>query len=378
MQRSYFLTGGTGALGSALLPLLLSEKEAKIWLLIRADDETHLQKRLDELFSYFSFPSDQVPGMRDRIVPLRGDVGKSHFDLSDSEYSSLTSAVTHVIHCAGVVRMNYPLEIARAHALEPAKNIVSFSRSARNCNLQKIEFVTTVGVLGTCPGTLSEAWCTTPRGFHNSYEQAKAETEEYLETELANDPLPLTIHRPSMIVGDSVSGKISSFQVFYHLCEFLSGRRSFGILPDFGTTRLDIIPANHVAEMLFWSAHSNTTSGRIINICSSREASLSLERLGVIVQEEFAQHGIQCPKIRTLNRQLFHRLISILAFFSAGKSKRALKAFPFFLEYLGKEQNFDNRTMRNERNDLYQTLVPEEYVRIIIRYYLRSVYGKKA
>ena len=51
--------------------------------------------------------------------------------------------------------------------------------------------------------------------------------------------LPATIHRPSMVVGDSQTGKVIHFQVFYHLCEFLSGRRTLGIVPDTGDAALD-------------------------------------------------------------------------------------------------------------------------------------------
>ena len=54
------------------------------------------------------------------------------------------------------------------------------------------------------------------RTFHNTYEQAKAEAEEYLYPFMADERLPITIHRPSMVVGDSMTGKAISFQVFYH------------------------------------------------------------------------------------------------------------------------------------------------------------------
>ena len=35
---------------------------------------------------------------------------------------------------------------------------------------------------------------------------------------------PITVHRPSTVVGDARPGKVMHFQVFYHRCEFLPGQ----------------------------------------------------------------------------------------------------------------------------------------------------------
>ena len=44
----YFLTGASGAVGSAIVPLLLSEPTTRIRILIRATTEQHLRERFDE------------------------------------------------------------------------------------------------------------------------------------------------------------------------------------------------------------------------------------------------------------------------------------------------------------------------------------------
>lgn len=65
-------------------------------------------------------------------------------------------------------------------------------------------------------GVLPECWITEARTFHDIYEQAKAEAERYLQNVLP-EGLPITIHHPSMVIGDAGSGRIIHFQIFYAL-----------------------------------------------------------------------------------------------------------------------------------------------------------------
>lgn len=91
-----------------------------------------------------------------------------------------------------------------------------------------------------------------------------------------------------MVVGDSTTGRIIHFQVFYHLSEFLSGRRTFGLAPEFGAARLDIIPADHVARVIVWSEPATTaSSGRILHSCSGPTLALPLDPLRERVRTAF-------------------------------------------------------------------------------------------
>ena len=124
------------------------------------------------------------------------------------------------------------------------------------------------------PGALPERWITESREYHNTYEQAKAEAEVLVARGVA-EGLPITVHRPSMVVGDSRTGDVMRFQIFYHLVEFLSGRRTFGFFPAFGATRLDIVPVDYVANAVVWSSGRQDTVGRILHLCAGPEESLT-------------------------------------------------------------------------------------------------------
>ena len=368
-MKTYFVTGATGAIGSALIPVLLRNPETRIILLLRAKSADDLASRLENLFTFWHINPTDI-STRLRVKPLCGDVTLRRFNLEAADYSALCTDCTHIIHSAGNVRMNLPIERARHSSVESAKNIIEL---ARNCpRLEKVEFVSTVGVGGRINGTLPEEWILIPRDFHNTYEQAKAEAEDTMRAAYERG-LPLTVHRPSMVVGDTKSGRIIHFQVFYHLCDFLSGCRTLGLAPDFGAARLDIVPADYVAMVIAWSSTSTVSTGRIIHSCSGPEMALPLAPLRDHVRRVFRDAGHRLPPIINLPTELFKILLAAVSFFMPSEARRAIKTLPVFLDYLATEQTFANRQT--------QALItaaglavppPNSYLDKVLGYYLES------
>lgn len=337
MKRVYFVTGATGTVGSALIPFLLEDADNEVRVLIRADGPAHLEARLEELYEFWGY--GHVANERQRIQAIAGDVEKPGFGVSSGVYENLSNTVTHIIHCAGKVRMNLPLEDARSAAVASARNVVELGRACKN--LKKIEFVSTVGVGGRLPGAVPETWITTPRDFHNTYEQSKAEAEDYIRAEVERG-LPLTVHRPSMVVGDATTGKIIHFQIFYYLCEFLSGRPTRGVCPILGRAKLDIIPADYVGRVLCWSSMEPRMAGRILHLCSGPSESIPLHDLQGRVRHVWQERGLTLPKLISIPPGILRAFLPILTCLVPAKSRRALRALPIFLDYLSDTQAFAN------------------------------------
>ena len=366
-MKTYFVTGATGAIGSALIPILLRDGESNLRLLLRAKSDDDLAVRVDDLFTFWQVPvSDRAT--RKRVKVMRGDVTVRQFGLDDGVYQSLGSECTHLIHSAGNVRMNLPIDQARHSSVDSARNIIALANRCQR--LEKVDFVSTVGVGGRTRGAVPEDWMTTPRGFHNTYEQAKAEAEEVIRDEFERG-LPLTVHRPSMVVGDSVSGRIIHFQVFYHLCEFLSGRRTLGLAPDFGAARLDIVPADYVAQVIAWSSVNAASSGRILHSCSGPELALALGPLREIVRRAFAAAGRRLPPVINLPTGVFRALLSGVSAFMPNEARRAIKTLPVFLDYLATEQTFANARTHGLLSTVGLAVpVPSSYLGKVLDYYL--------
>ena len=276
--KHYFVTGATGVVGSALVPLILENQDTEVSLLLRADSDEQLCNRLNQLFDYWEFDKNDSK-LRARITPLRGDVKSRAFGLHAKDYARLADSCTHIVHSAGDVRMNRTIEEARGSAIGSAEKIVALAKDCMaNGNLAKIEIVSTVGVGGRMTD-VPEQWLSNQRKFHNTYEQAKAEAEDFIRKQMEDYALPLTIHRPSMVVGDTKSGKIIHFQIFYYLCEFLSGKQTQGLLPYLEGVTLDTIPVDYVARAIHFSSLSQSAIGKVIHLCSGPKHAMKINWL---------------------------------------------------------------------------------------------------
>lgn len=334
-----FLTGASGTIGSALVPRLLADPAQQVTLLMRAADSADLQSRLTGLCAHWGMADGDT--RLPRLHALRGDIAQPQLGLSDAQLADLSQQTTHIIHCAASVKLNMALDEARATAVTPTRSMLALARRcAANGQLQKVDLVSTVGVWGRTPGAMPERRLPEVADFHNTYEAAKAEAERVVWAE--GDGLPITVHRPSMVVGDSRDGRVIHFQVFYHLCEFLSGSRTFGIMPTLGHTRLDTVPVDWVAAAIAWASAHPQTAGQIFHLCSGPERAIPITTLQQVVRDTWQRHGRPLPTLRTLDRRWLERLVPVIGALAGARTRRALRGLPPVLAYLAEDQGFSN------------------------------------
>lgn len=365
-MRRIFLTGCTGTIGSAIVPRLLEGTDDRVTLLIRARDDADLQSRLQAMHEYWGTSrTDQA-----RLHALRGDIELVDFGLSPAEVDVLAQSTTHIVHAAASVKLNMTIEQARSTAVRPTRTILDLARRAADAGaLRKLDMVSTVGVWGRTPGAMPERPLPEVRQFHNTYEEAKAEAERVIWQEGAD--LPVTVHRPSMVVGDSRNGRVIHFQVFYHLCEFLSGARTFGVMPPLGDTRLDTVPVDWVANAIVWASRTSETVGRILHLCSGPAHALALPPLQDVVRELWAERGRRLPRLRTVSQKRLETAVPVIGALVGAKRRRALQALPAVLAYLAENQAFANeQTAATLAAAGLPLPLPRDYLRAVLAYYL--------
>ncbi|MDR0217935.1 MAG: SDR family oxidoreductase, partial [Enterobacteriaceae bacterium] len=87
-RQNILLTGATGVLGGRVLYEILSTTDARVYCLIRAENNAQALTRLEN----FLFTYDQEQQCRDklqRIVPVLGDITQHHLGLTEQDYSAL-------------------------------------------------------------------------------------------------------------------------------------------------------------------------------------------------------------------------------------------------------------------------------------------------
>jgi long-chain acyl-CoA synthetase len=126
---------------------------------------------------------------------------------------------------------------------------------ARGCpRLERFSYISTAYVAGE-PGRLfREDELAVGQRFRNPYERSKFEAELALRSRGAD--LPLQILRPSIVVGDSATGRTSSFNVLYGpLKAFARGK--VPAIPARRGAPVDIVPVDYVADRV----HELATNG---------------------------------------------------------------------------------------------------------------------
>ena len=271
-----------------------------------------------------------------------GDLSAQGLGLDGATHERWAGAVTNIIHSAGNVRLNQTLEVARADSVLPIQHVVAFAeRCVAQGQFQKLEYLSTVGVAGRSVASLPERPLQETPQFHNTYEHAKFEAEQWLLKKMEGG-FPATIFRPSMVVGDTQTGKIIHFQVFYYLAAFLTGQRTAGILPNLGDVRLDIIPADYVARALVLSISHPETRGKIFHLASGPK-SMTLARLSEFLRNHEKRKGKKLPAIRSIPSSWMRKSLPWVRSFLPHKVRRSVDTLPYFLDYLEESQRFENQ-----------------------------------
>lgn len=203
-QKKYiFLTGGTGYLGSNLIPKFI-ENGYHLKLLVRAKKDNPRTRVIQCLSNTYN-DSSEISDALEKIEILQGDVTKRNLGLTDYTVKSLAKEISNVFHCAAAVSFDEEKEdVVRRNNIEGTKNILSFMEKLQNVHLH---YMSTAYVCGQRKDTVKEDELNIRQVFNNSYEKIKCESEGLVKKWTAQHNFKTTIYRPSVIVGDAKTGQ---------------------------------------------------------------------------------------------------------------------------------------------------------------------------
>lgn len=245
MGRVIFLTGATGFIGTQVAERLLNEPDVELQVLIRATDATDAERRLSR--AWWDEP-DLRAAIGTRVRPVIGDVRSPRLGMPDETYGELVRRANLVVHAAADLRLDAPVEELRAANVDGVRNVLALTYGIdRDHGLERFVHVSTAYVAGGRSGEIDEGPSSDQLGFLSPYEQSKYEGETLVRAAMRD--LPIAIARPGMVVGDSRTGAVKTFNTIYApLRLYLTGRlRIFPMRPDL---RVNIVPVDYVAEAI--------------------------------------------------------------------------------------------------------------------------------
>jgi len=200
------LTGATGFLGSHLMASLLS-KGYKIIVLGRSVKDESLYERISRLLKWFG-----IEKCLRLITCIETDLSLDNLGIENTEYLYLCSIVDSVIHCASDTSFSEnKREKVMAANINNLKGILEFSK---NAHVGFFHYISTAYVAGSGI-TYCKEIPSTAKSFTNVYEESKATAENIISGFCQKNSINLSIIRPSIVYGDSQSGRSLKFNALY-------------------------------------------------------------------------------------------------------------------------------------------------------------------
>ena len=290
-RRTVLLTGASGVVGRALLRRL---RDVDVVCLVH-----------------------RSPVSGPDVTTVLGDVAKPMFGLAERDYTELAAKVDAVIHCAAVTDFNRTDGSLEATNIAGTEHVAAFAAAASAV----LYHVSTAFVHTTADGDRGR----TAIGYASS----KAAAEEAVRS----SGVPHVILRPSVVIGDSITGEVAAFQGLHRVVAGLFA----GIVPMIPFDPrwpIDFVPADVVADAIACVVENRVSEGEFW--ISAGEAALSLDE-GVAVVVEFARSlGVSIDMPRFVPPEMFDRLIGPV-FLDAlpGRIRRnVLRMLEFFTAYL--------------------------------------------
>ena len=251
-NNHYFVTGYPGFIGKRLVAYIAkADPTGHIYLLVQP-------KFLKDARKYVA----QLQGAAIEI--LSGDIVDMHLGLSGEEYVKLCDSVTDIFHLAAISYLGVPKETAWRVNVEGTRNVVEL---ARDCaNLHRFNHFSTCYVSGDRVGVIAEDELDVGQSFRNAYEETKLQAEKIVGRAAAS--LPVTIYRPSSVVGDSRTGEIDKFEGPYYLAILLvtSPLVMPLPLPGNGVAPLNVLPVDFLVEAVWAMSRDPRAVGRTFHL----------------------------------------------------------------------------------------------------------------
>ncbi len=211
-NEKYLLTGATGFLGSHIMAgLLLKGKEVVI--AGRPSGGESVKERVGKLLHWFG-----IKHLEGQLEFYETDFLKIRLGLGEDEYENLCSRRLSIIHCASDTSFyEKNRERVMRSNVENLTEILNFALKNRTpC----FHFISTAYAVGTDNIECPEAPLNSAH-FTNVYEESKAYAENIVSQRCREGEIPFTIIRPSIVYGNSISGRSLKFNALYYPVRFL-------------------------------------------------------------------------------------------------------------------------------------------------------------
>jgi len=241
-----FLTGSTGYIGAHVAANLLDQHGASLNVLVRARDPQDAALRLWQAWQiHLDFPRF-YEYLQTRVRVFPGDLTAPQFGLSRDDYDRLIHTTDSVLHCAASLNRKSEKSCLNVNLRGTLEVLLLAQKSHYYHGLRRFSLVSTVAVAGKRQDEVvtEDRAIEWDRSDYDPYARTKKFCEHMTRQLLPE--VPITIFRPSIVLGDSRYPQTTQFDMVRAFV-FLAG---LPVLPFRSQDRIDIVNVDFVADAI--------------------------------------------------------------------------------------------------------------------------------
>jgi len=359
-SRNIFITGITGTLGKEMLKEILTTSNDRVILLIRRKSQWSHWDRARRIMVPMGL--DGLLGTRVQVV--EGDITEPQFGLKAHDLHLLMHQADTFYHVAALTSLNGSEEDCMRINLGGTREALKLAwLLKREGKLKRFFYFSTAFAAGSRQTYCSlEDELPAEPAHANFYEASKFKAETEVRQAM-HEGLPVTIFRPSIVVGDSRTGEVSEFNVIYPFMKLFA----HGIMRKL-PTRIDntfnIVPIDFVIRAAIAISTQDDSVGKAYHLVTKTPPSVG--DMMEVAHEDYTE----VPKIEILAPEDF-----------IPENLDANEQFVFqmlepYLGYLNDNLSFDTRNTDKalEGTGISFVDTDREFLRRIIGYAVRSGY----
>ncbi|HEU4714737.1 MAG TPA: SDR family oxidoreductase [Pyrinomonadaceae bacterium] len=255
-SETIFITGFPGFIADRLLERL-ARNDCRFILLVQP---AFIRRAQAEIARIAQLSGKTV----DDFEIVTGDISQPGLALASADAERTRELTTRVFHLAAVYDLAVERELAMRVNVGGTRNVVEFARSMPH--LRHFHHVSTCYVAGKREGVILETELRHDAGYRNFYEESKYLSE--MEVDSVKNEMPVTIHRPAVVCGDSKTGETAKYDGVYYLIHYLLSWPSVLSLINIGNHRvsLNLVPVDFVVDALAALAFDERTIGKTLQL----------------------------------------------------------------------------------------------------------------
>lgn len=279
-----FFTGFPGFLGSELLPRVLARGDDYALCLIQPKFRALAEERARQL------------GLGERIRFIEGDLTEPLDDINADD-------VREIWHLAAV----YDLSVSRGPAMRVNVNGTArvLDLAERAPKLERMHYISTCYVSGRHHGLFTEDDLEKGQRFNNYYEETKYLAEVEVRRRMAR--VPVTIYRPSVVVGDSATGATQKFDGPYFVIQWLMRQPRIAVLPVVGRPsryHFNVVPRDFVIRAIAHLSALPQSNGKTYALADPDP--LTVDETIRTIEEATGRKVVRIPLTRAIAKGALH------------------------------------------------------------------------